>query len=167
LIEARGYTATAAGAALLPVPLAIALLSPTMGRVAGKTGSRIPLTLGPLIVAVGCLLAMRIGSDGGYWLTAFPALLVISLGMSIAVAPLTTAVLATVESQHTGVASGFNSAVARLGGLVATALLSAMLAAQGAQRLSAFRTASAVAALACVGAAACAFIGVRKKKKAH
>jgi len=158
LIEARGYSATAAGAALLPLPLAIALLSPTMGRLAAKIGARIPLTAGPLIVAGGCLLAMRIGSEGSYWMTAFPALLVISLGMSIAVAPLTTAVLATVESQHTGVASGFNSAVARLGGLVATALLTAVLAAEGAQRLSLFRTAAVIASAVCVGAALCALM---------
>jgi EmrB/QacA subfamily drug resistance transporter len=158
LIEARGYSATAAGAALLPLPLAIALLSPTMGKLAAKIGSRIPLTVGPLIVAGGCLLAMRIGSEGSYWITSFPALLVISLGMSIAVAPLTTAVLATVESHHTGVASGFNSAVARLGGLIATALLTAVLAAQGAQRLASFRVAAVAAAVACLAAAMCALM---------
>jgi EmrB/QacA subfamily drug resistance transporter len=168
LIEARGYSATAAGAALLPLPLAIALLSPTMGRLAGKTGSRIPLTLGPLIAAAGCLLAVRIGSgDGDYFGSALPALLVLSLGMSVAVAPLTTAVLATVESQHTGVASGFNSAVARLGGLIATALLSAVLAAEGAERLYSFRVACVVAALACVGAGLCAFLGVRERQRAR
>jgi EmrB/QacA subfamily drug resistance transporter len=158
LIEARGYSATAAGAALLPLPLAIALLSPTMGKLAAKIGSRIPLTVGPLIVAGGCLLAMRIGSEGSYWTTSFPALLVISLGMSIAVAPLTNAVLATVESHHTGVASGFNSAVARLGGLVATALLTAVLAAQGAERLASFRVAAVAAAVGCVAAALCALM---------
>ncbi|MEP7243804.1 MAG: MFS transporter [Gammaproteobacteria bacterium] len=167
LIEARHYSATAAGAALLPLPLIIALTSPAMGRIAGKIGARLPLTIGPLIVAAGCLLATRIGTDGSYWVTTLPALLVISLGMAGAVAPLTTAVLSSVGTQHVGVASGFNSAVARTGGLIATALLSAVLAAQAAQRLPLFRFAAIAAAVACVVSAVCALVGLRGPKAAQ
>lgn len=158
LIEVGGYSATAAGAALLPLPVVIAIGSPTMGRIAGKIGPRLPLTLGPVIVAAGFLLAMRIGSGGPYWTTTLPAMLVIALGMAGAVAPLTTAVLTSVEPRHTGVASGFNSAVARCGGLIATALLGMALAAHGAALQAAFQIAAVVAGVAALAAGACAFI---------
>lgn len=158
LIEAEGYAATAAGAALLPLPLALAVLSPLMGGLAGRLGSRLPLSLGTLIVAAGFLLMMRVGTGGGYWTTILPALLVASLGMAGAVAPLTTAVLASVDDRHTGVASGFNSAVARTGGLVATALLGGVLAASGTALIGGFRVAAAVCAVACLAASASAFL---------
>jgi EmrB/QacA subfamily drug resistance transporter len=158
LIESEGYKATAAGAALLPLPLALAVLSPIMGGLAGKLGSRLPLSLGTLIVAAGFLLMMRVGSGGSYWTTVLPALLVASLGMAGAVAPLTTAVLASVDARHTGVASGLNSAVARTGGLVATALLGGVLAASGAALIAGFRTASVVCAVTCVAASLSAFL---------
>jgi MFS family permease len=164
LITARHYSATAAGAALLPLPLIMAIASPTMGRIAGKIGPRLPLTIGPFIVAGGCLLAMTIGGEGSYWTTTFPALLAISAGMSASAAPLTTAVLSSVETKHVGVASGFNSAVARTGGLIATALLSLVLGAQGVQWLAAYRGAAVAAAIACAIAALCAFAGLGQIK---
>src|SRR6202011_90132 len=131
LFEADGYTATQAGAALLPLPLVIAVASPAAGALAAKVGPRWPLIVGPMIVAAGLLLTLRIGSSTGYWLSVFPAMLVIALGMAAAVAPLTTAVLMSVDSRHTGVASGLNSAVARSGGLGATALIGPVLASTG------------------------------------
>jgi len=158
LIRFEGYSATAAGAALLPFPLLIAVFSPLMGGVAGRVGARAPLAGGALIVAVGFLLAMRIGDGGGYWTTALPPILTVSLGMAAAVAPLTTAVLAAVDSRHTGSASGLNSAVARTGGLVATALLGGVLAAQGAALVQAYRAAAAAGALVCLGACLCAVL---------
>ena len=161
LIRAAGYSGTAAGAALLPLPLLIALLSPAMGGLAGKVGSRAPLTLGPLVVACGFGLAMRIGPGGGYWTTVFPAIVVIALGMAGAVAPLTTAVLASVDRRHTGSASGFNSAVARTGGLAATALLGGVLAASGPELVAGFRAAAFACALAALGAGASAFLLIR------
>ena len=103
-----------------------------------RTGARAPLSIGSIIVAVGCILATLVGIEGSYWATTFPAVLAVSLGMGAAVAPLTTAVLASVEMSRTGVASGLNSAVARTGGLIATALLSAVLAAHGTTLVSAY-----------------------------
>jgi EmrB/QacA subfamily drug resistance transporter len=138
LIEAAGYSATAAGAALIPLPVVIALGSPVMGRLAGKIGARGPLTLGPVVVAAGFLLATRISPGASYWTTTLPAVLVIAAGMAGAVAPLTTAVLSSVDREHTGLASGFNSAVARLGGLIATALLGAVLSSRGAALVESF-----------------------------
>ena len=164
LIERAGYSATAAGAALLPFPILIALVSPVMGSLAGKLGPRLPLTLGPLIVAAGFLLAMRIGEGGDYWTTVLPAVLVMSIGMAGAVAPLTTAVLTSVDAHHQGSASGLNSAAARTGGLVTTALLGGVLAARGAALTEAFRLAAMVGAAACLGAAIAAFALVANRK---
>src|ERR1700722_17737991 len=153
LIQADGYTATQAGAALLPLPLVIAVASPAAGALAAKVGPRWPLIVGPMIVAAGLLLTLRIGSSTGYWLSVFPAMLVIALGMAAAVAPLTTAVLMSVDSRHTGVASGLNSAVARSGGLVATALIGPVLASTGPALFSAFGIAEVIGAFICAAAA--------------
>jgi EmrB/QacA subfamily drug resistance transporter len=161
LIQAHHYSATGAGAALLPLPLMIALTSSTMGRIAGRIGSRLPLTIGPMIVAGGCLLAVRIAPSGDYWTATLPAMLVIAVGMSCAVAPLTTAVLGSVDQQHSGVASGFNSAIARTGGLVATALLSAILASHGEVLVESYETAAMIGALVALAAGASAFVLVR------
>jgi EmrB/QacA subfamily drug resistance transporter len=157
LIKAAGYSATAAGAALLPLPLVLAVTSPIAGALAGRIGPRLPLTLGPIVVAGGFLLAVRIDSGASYWTDVLPMILVIALGMSAAVAPLTTAVLTSVDAAHTGSASGLNSAVARTGSLVATALLGSVLAAEGNQLLAAFHAAMVVAATACAAASFSAF----------
>jgi EmrB/QacA subfamily drug resistance transporter len=156
LIETGGYSSTMAGVALLPLPLIIAATSPMLGGVAGRFGARPLLVAGPLIVTAGLLLLVRVNADMAYWATVFPGLLVISAGMACAVAPLTTAVLASVDPVHTGSASGFNSAIARTGGLVATALLGSALASRGGALVENFHAALIVAALACVAAAASA-----------
>ncbi len=157
LIQAAGYSAAQAGAALVPLAIVLALASPIMGAVAGRIGPRIPLTVGPLVVACGFLLALRIGAAADYWRTVFPAMLVMAIGMAGAVAPLTTAVLASVDSRHSGSASGLNSAVARSGGMVATALLGGVLGTAGPILLTGFHTVVVISALACIAASASAF----------
>jgi hypothetical protein len=161
LIVARGYSATMAGAALLPLPLVIALTSSQMGKLAVRTGASAPLSIGAIIVAVGCILATRVGIEGSYWATTFPAVLTISLGMGAAVAPLTTAVLTSVETKRSGVAAGLNSAVARTGGLIATAVASVVLGAHGTTLVSAYQTACLVGAGAALISGLCAFLWVR------
>ena len=131
LIKGAGYSATAAGAALLPFPLVLAALSRAMGDLAGRIGTRLPLAWVRWSGPLGFLLLLRLGPGAGYWTAVVPAILVIALGMGGVAAPLTTAVLSSVDQRHEGSASGFNSAVARLGGLVATALLGFVFAAQG------------------------------------
>ena len=158
LIEAAGYSGTAAGAALLPLPLVLSVVSPRMGALAGRIGPRLPLAIGPLVVAAGFLLALRIDVDAHYGTDVLPAIVVVALGMSGAVAPLTTAVLGAVDARHAGSASGLNSAVARTGGLIATALLGAVLASRGTSLVAAFHHAVIVGAIASVLAAACAFV---------
>jgi predicted MFS family arabinose efflux permease len=160
LIKVNDYSSVAAGAALLPLPIVIAVGSSTIGRLAARIGARLPLTLGSVMVAGGGFLAIRIG-HGPYWSTTFPALLIVALGMAGAVAPLTTAILTAVDAQHAGVASGVNSAVARAGSLIATALLGTMLSAQGTALLATFRVAVIVAGVAALAAALCAVAWVR------
>lgn len=164
LIEARGYSGMQAGSALLPFAIILAVLSPLMGRLAGRIGSRLPLSIGPLVVAGGFLLMLRIDADASYWRDAFPAIVVSALGMAGAVAPLTTAVLSSVQDKYTGAASGLNSAVARTAGLIATALLGSVLGARGSVLVGEFHVAMAACAAASVGAAAAAFFLIRIKK---
>jgi predicted MFS family arabinose efflux permease len=165
LIKAGGYSATAAGAALLPLPLVMGVLSPVMGGLAGRLGPRPLLFTGSLIVAGGLILAFRIGGPGGYWTTVMPSVLVVAAGMACAAAPLTAAVLGSVDESHTGSASGLNSAVARTGGLIATALLGVVLAARGPAFEQAFRLAAIVGAGAALAAAACVFFLVDGGKR--
>jgi len=146
LIEALHYPATMAGLAVLPFPIIVALGSPMMGKLAARIGPRWPLTIGPLIVAGGYVLGMRVGTDGGYVTTVLPAILAVSAGMAIAVAPLTTAVLSAVDEHHVGTASGLNSAVSRAGGLIVTALLGAVLSQQGDRLVTALHDAALVGA---------------------
>jgi len=157
LIQASGYNGTQAGSALVPSAIVLALGSPVMGKLAGRIGARLPLTIGPIMVAAGFLLLLRVGSQTNYWIEVLPAILLISLGMAGAVAPLTNAVLGAVDARHTGSASGFNSAIARAGGLIATALLGSVLGARGDALISGFHIAALGCAVACAFASASAF----------
>jgi EmrB/QacA subfamily drug resistance transporter len=164
LITSAGYSATAAGAALLPFPVVMALGSPAMGALAGRIGARGPLIAGALLVAAGCLLALRAGARADYVTVVLPAVIAIALGMACAAAPLTAAVLSAVDARHTGAASGLNSALAQLGGVAAVALIGGVLAARGAAFVAAFHVAAMVGAgVALAAAATIAFL----YKEAH
>ncbi len=152
LIEAGGYSGTAAGAALLPLPIVLTVSSPLSGAFAGRAGARLPVAIGSLVVGAGMLLMLRLQATTSYWTGLLPAILVVSIGLSAAVAPLTTAVLSSVEARYTGAASGLNSALARTGGLIATALLGTVLRSHGDQLLASFHTAMGVGAVTCLGA---------------
>jgi EmrB/QacA subfamily drug resistance transporter len=121
LMQVHRYSATAAGAAGLPVLLLMFFLSNWSGGLVGRYGGKIPLIIGPLLVAVGFVLFASRG--GSYWKTFFPASLVLGLGLAVAVAPLTTVVMASVDKDYAGAASGINNAVARLAGVLAVAVL--------------------------------------------
>ena len=164
LIEAAGYSPIEAGLALLPLPIFLTLGSPFMGQLAERIGPHWPLTIGPLVVAAGMIFGLRIDPQASYWTTVLPAMSVMALGMMIAVAPLTASVLGSVDERHVAMASGFNSAVARTGGLVATALLGAVLSQEGAALVSGFHGAMIASALVAAAAGLVAWFSLRSSK---
>jgi EmrB/QacA subfamily drug resistance transporter len=124
LISIAHYPASAAGAALLPMPILVGLGSRGIGRWAETTGPRLPLTVGALLVATGFALALRIAPGHfGYWTDVFPVALTIAAGMTLSVAPLTATVMSAVDPSHAGSASGVNDAAAYVASLMSTALL--------------------------------------------
>jgi EmrB/QacA subfamily drug resistance transporter len=118
-----GYSPVAAGAATLPVTVLMLLFSARSGAFAQRVGPRIPLTVGPLVIAAGLLLMTRISPGDSYITSVLPAVTVFGLGLTLVVAPVTATVLAAADMRHSGIASGINNAVSRVAGLLAVAVL--------------------------------------------
>ena len=160
-----GYSALAAGASLVPFTLLMLLLSPAAGQLAQRIGPRVPMTAGPLLASVGLALFARIGPGSTFLGAVLPAVTVFGLGMTLTVAPLTATVLAAVDDERAGTASGVNNAVARLSGLVAVAVLPALAGIGGASLAAGlahgYADAMWIAAGTCATGAAASFLLVR------
>jgi EmrB/QacA subfamily drug resistance transporter len=122
LIQVQGYSPTAAGATFLPATLIVFGLSRWTGGLVGQFGAKLPLTIGPAIVALSLLLLALPGTQANYWTTFFPASIVLGIGLAITVPPLTTAVMSAIPQHEAGIASGINNAVARTASLLAVAI---------------------------------------------
>ncbi len=128
LIQVQGYTPTEAGAAFLPFVLLMFVLSRWAGGLVHRFGSRLPLVAGPLIAAVGFAMFALPGAEAGsYWTSFFPAIIVMSVGMTTSVAPLTTTVMSALEENRAGIASGINNAVSRAASLLAVAVFGVVM----------------------------------------
>jgi EmrB/QacA subfamily drug resistance transporter len=125
LQERLGYSPLAAGATLLPITALMLLFSARMGALAQRIGPRLPMTLGPIVAGVGIALLARIEPGISYWSGVLPGTLVLGMGLTVTVAPLTATVLAAIETRHAGLGSAVNNAVARIGGLLSIAVVPA------------------------------------------
>ena len=129
LQQVAGYSPLEAGLATTPISILMFFLSPRFGRIASGTGPRLPMCAGPIVGGVGLLLLLRVGSDPNYVTDVLPGLLVFGVGLSATVAPLTATVLDSVDEHHVGIASGVNNGVSRVAGLLAIAVLGAVISA--------------------------------------
>jgi EmrB/QacA subfamily drug resistance transporter len=136
LIFVQGYTPSAAGASLLPFIVIMFALSRFSGGLVARVGARMPMVIGAVVAGIGFLLYALCGVGRSYWISFFPATVVLGFGGATFVAPLTTAVMDSVDSSHAGVASGVNNAVSRAAGLIAIALLGIVLSATFDRRLA-------------------------------
>ncbi len=163
------YSALSAGAAMLPVTAVMLALSARMGALAQRIGARIPMTVGPIVVALGLLLFARVHPGAGYLDTVLPAAFVFGLGLSATVAPLTATVLDAVDAGSLGIASGVNNAAARLAGLLAVAILPAAVKLDTTLAPGLFTdrvaTALRVCAALAAGGGVIAFLTVRTRAK--
>ncbi|KAB2827159.1 MAG: MFS transporter, partial [Candidatus Dadabacteria bacterium] len=123
LIQVYGYTATEAGASLLPIILIIFVLSRWAGGLTDKYGARLPFAAGTVLGAAGYLSLALFNGEGSYFSTIFPGITLLGLGLALSIAPLTTAVMNSVNVEYSGTASGINNAVARMAGLLTIAVL--------------------------------------------
>jgi hypothetical protein len=148
-----GYGALAAGVSTLPITLCMLFLAARAGALATRIGPRLPMTVGPLVMAAGTLLLLRVDASGGYWADVLPGVTVFGLGLALMVAPLTATVLAAAPDAHAGIASGVNNALARAGTLLAVAALPVLVGLSGAEYADplALDAAYGSAVLACAG----------------
>jgi EmrB/QacA subfamily drug resistance transporter len=162
-----GFSPLQAGVALFPITLVMLLLSSRAGRLSARIGPRLPMTLGPLLVAAGFVLYTRIGPGASYLTDVLPGMLVFAFGLTLTVAPLTATVLAAAPAEHAGIASAVNNDVARAAGLLAVAVLPVAAGISGAGALDpgrfddGFVMAVLIAAVLCAAGGLISWFGIR------
>jgi EmrB/QacA subfamily drug resistance transporter len=163
------YSALAAGASLLPINGLMLVISPIAGRISESRGAKWPMTCGSVVAAIGMVLFARVQPGAGYWTSVLPAAIVFGVGLSVLVAPLTTVALASLGEKKAGLASGVNNAVARVAGLLATAIIPFAAGLGGAQSLSGptlvngFTRAMFICAGLCASGGVIAMVTIRKE----
>jgi EmrB/QacA subfamily drug resistance transporter len=161
------YTPLESGVALLPLTVIMLLLSARSAQLASRIGPRLQMSVGPLVIGAGLALLARSTTDSSYVSGVLPAMVVFGLGLAATVAPLTATALSAVSDEHAGVASAVNNDVARVGGLIAVAVLPALAGISGSSYLHSaelaggFRSASLIAGSWCVIGGAVSAIGIR------
>jgi EmrB/QacA subfamily drug resistance transporter len=128
--QVSGYSAIEAGLALLPVTLLMFFLSPRIGALSARFGPRLFMTIGPIVAGCGFLLMLGVGQHFNYWTRLMPGVIIFGLGLSITVSPLTSAILGSVDSARSGIASAVNNAVARIAGLIGIACIGIFMGAR-------------------------------------
>ncbi|MBY6061457.1 MFS transporter [Microbacterium esteraromaticum] len=160
LQQGAGLTATAAGLASLPITLLMIVLSSRVGTWAGRLGPRLFMTVGPLTMAAGALLLLSVTEQFSYWWQVLPAMLLLGVGLSLTVAPLTSAILGAIDAEHSGIASAVNNAISRVAGLIVVAMLSTIVG--GALDLDGFHSAALVTAALFALGGVVSWIGIRR-----
>jgi len=160
--QVGGYSAIEAGFALIPVTLIMFFLSGRFGELSEVHGPRLFMACGPLVAAIGFILMIFVDSAVNYW-SLLPGILLLGLGLSITVAPLTSAILGAVDSRHAGIASAVNNAIARIAGLIAIALLGVVTGPS--ITLEGFRRGAILTAILLVAGGIISAIGIRNQKK--
>jgi EmrB/QacA subfamily drug resistance transporter len=163
LQQVAGYPATLAGLATLPVTIISILLSSRVGALAGKYGPRLFMTVGPLVAAGGYFLFTFADADADYWTQILPGVLLFGLGLTITVAPLTSAILGSIDPRQAGIGSAINNAVSRVAGLIAIAFVAVIVGSN--LDVGGFKRGSAVTAILLVLGGVTAWIGIRNGAK--
>lgn len=157
--DGPALTATAAGLASLPITLLMIAFSSRMGALAGQYGPRLFMTLGPLLLGIASLLFLSVENAFNYWTQVLPGMIMMGLGLSVMVAPLTSAILGSIGPKQSGIASAVNNAVSRVAGLFSVALVATIVGGQ--LNLAGFHTATVVCAVLFVGGAVVSWLGIR------
>ncbi|MGM1017892.1 MAG: MFS transporter [Actinomycetota bacterium] len=160
LQQGAGLSATAAGLASLPMTILMILLSSRAGAWAGRFGPRLFMTFGPLLMAAGALLLLTVSEEFSYWWQVLPGMIVMGLGLSLTVAPLTSAILGAIDESRSGIASAVNNAVSRVAGLLVVAMLSTIVG--GTLDLDGFHNAAWVTAALMALGGIVSWIGIRR-----
>jgi EmrB/QacA subfamily drug resistance transporter len=161
LQQVAGYSATLAGLVSLPVTIIMFFLSSRFGALSGKYGPRLFMTVGPIVAGLGTLYMLTVQVPVNYWTQLLPGILLFGLGLSITVAPLTSAILGSIKSSQAGIGSAVNNAVSRIAGLLAIAVIGIFVGTS--LDLNGFHTGIIICAVLLISGGIVSFLGIQNK----